>query len=204
MTLRSRDRRFVLLWASIMVVALVMVTSIAVLPPYLRTGSTSSAPEESMATTATCPSNAVCGSFTNAPTGQVRVESVQAMQQMVEQSGTKQVIVFAVTFRNVGDSPIYIPDGSVGVSTSIPSDSSVIRQVASPQCAGTYVIGRVDPGQNYTLYGPDCGAGFVYQLAQAGSVNVTFSFNWTTNSKASTNPTDFPNSTRISTQFAFP
>jgi hypothetical protein len=80
----------------------------------------------------------------------------------------------------------------------------VLREVISERCAGTYSIAKLDPGQNYTLYGPDCGTGFVYQLIQAGGVTVTFTFSWSTNSKASTNPTDFANSTSVSAQFIFP
>jgi len=111
-------------------------------------------------------------------------------------------VSFAVTFDNAGTSPIYIPDGSSGVAISVPADS-ILQQVASPLCAGAFSIAKLNPGQSYTLYGPSCEAGYDYQLVQAGSADVSFSFDWTTNSKASTNPTDFSNSTTILAQFVF-
>ena len=155
--------------------------------------------------TVACPSNTTCGSMTRASAGQVQVESVQATQFVCQNCGAvngQSYVRFAVIFENAGNSPIYIPDGSVGVSISVPPDS-ILQKVASGLCAGTFAIAKLNPGQNYTLYGPDCFTGYDYQLVQAGSVNVTFSFNWTTNSKASTNPTDFTNSTTISAQFVF-
>jgi len=136
----------------------------------------------------------------------VQVDSVQATQFVCQNCGAvngQSYVKFAVTFENAGNSPIYIPDGSAGVSTSVNPDS-ILQKVASAQCAGTFVIAKVNPGQNYTLYGPDCFTGFDYHLIQPGTANVTFSFNWTTNSKASTNPTDFPTTTTISAQFIFP
>lgn len=156
--------------------------------------------------TVTGPSNTIYGSFTYTSTGPVQVDSVQATQFVCQNCGAvngESYVTFAVAFDNIGNSPIYIPDGSGGVSTSVPANSSVIQEVASERCAGTYSFAKLNPGQNYTLYSPSCETGFDYQLVQAGSVNVTFSFNWTTNSKASTNPTDFPNSTTISANFTF-
>jgi hypothetical protein len=136
----------------------------------------------------------------------VQVLSVQATQQIAQNGGAAnggQVVVFGVTFANTGNSSIYIPDGSNGVSASIPANSSVIREVGSEVCPGTFAIVRLNQGQNYTLYAPSCFTGYNYRLVQAGSVNVSFSFNWTTNPNASTNPTDFPNSTTISATFTF-
>jgi len=150
-----------------------------------------------MTSPASCPSNTTCGSFTYTPIGQVQVDSVQATQQN-ENGGP--ATIFAVTFENAGNAPVYISDGSNGVSTSVPANSSVLQEVSSARCAGTFAIAKLNPGQNYTLYGPSCETGFDFELAQAGSVKVTFSFNWTT----ATNPTDFPNSTTISAQFIFP
>jgi hypothetical protein len=71
-------------------------------------------------------------------------------------------VIFAVTFENIGDSSIYIPDGSNGVSTSVPPNSSVLHGYTSARCAGTFRIVKLYPGQNYTLYGPPCGDGFNY------------------------------------------
>lgn len=148
---------------------------------------------------AACPPNAMCGSITYASTGQILVEYVQATHSDIN---GKSYVGFAVTFVNAGNSSIYIPAGTTGVSASV-LPGSILRQVTTPLCPGFFAINKLDPGQNYTLYGPSCDAGYEYQLVQPGSVTVTFSFNWTTNSKASTYPTDFPNSTTISAQFVF-
>jgi len=154
---------------------------------------------------ATCPSKAMCGSITYASAGQVLVEYVQATQFVCQNCGAvngQSYVGFAVTFENVGNSSIYIPAGDTGVSTTVPKDS-ILRQVTTVMCPGFFAIDKLDPGQNFTLYGPSCDAGYEYELVQPGSVTVTFSFNWTNNSTASTYPTDFPNSTTISAQFVF-
>jgi hypothetical protein len=149
-----------------------------------------------------CQRGGLGGKRKNAATGQVKVDSVQVIATSQAQNG-RWNIEFAVKFENIGNSPIYIPDGSAGVSSSIQTNSSVLNQVASDRCAGTFSIAKLNHGQNYTMYAPDCFTGFNYQLVQSGSVNVSFSFNWTTNANASTNPTDFPNSTTIAAKFTF-
>jgi hypothetical protein len=155
---------------------------------------------------AVCPPNTTCASFSYTPGGPVWVESAQATQFVCHNCGAvegQSYVTFSVTFVNGGSFPIFIPDGSAGASPSVPPDS-ILQQVASGQCAGTYVIAKVNPGQNYTLRGPDCFAGFEYHLAQPGSVPVTLSFNWSTNPSAHTNPADFTNSTTVSARFIFP
>jgi hypothetical protein len=170
------------------------------------TSTTTKSSITTITSTVICPSNTTCVSFTYSPTGQVKVDSVQATQFVCQNCGAvngQSYVSFAVTFENTGNSPIYIPDGSTGVAISVPANS-ILQPVASELCLGTFSIAELNPGQNYTLYGPSCESGFDYHLVQAGSVSVTFSFNWTTNSKASTYPTDFSNSTTISAQFIFP
>jgi hypothetical protein len=162
-------------------------------------------------TTVACPSNTTCGSFTVLnSTGQVEVDSVQATQFVCQSCGAvngTSYVRFAVTFENIGNSPIYIPDGSGGLSSSVVANSSipssVLQQVPSSVCQGTFDIFALNPGQTYTMYAPSCETGFVYQQVQAGIVTVRFSFNSTTNAEASANPTDFPNSTIIAVGFIF-
>jgi hypothetical protein len=162
-------------------------------------------------TTVACPSNTTCGSVTVlTSTGQVRVDSVQATQFVCQSCGAvngTSYVRFAVTVENIGNSPIYIPDGSGGLSSSVVANSSVpssvLQKVPTYVCPGIFDIFALNPGQTYTMYGPSCETGFVYQQVQAGIVTVDFSFNSTTNAKASTNPTDFPNSTTIAAGFIF-
>jgi hypothetical protein len=157
-------------------------------------------------TTVFCPSNTTCGSFTVLnSTGQVRVDSVQATQFVCQSCGAvngTSYLKFAVTFENIGSSPIYIRFGSAGLSSSFVANSSVpstvLEEVPVNLGCGLLIPSEVvNPGQAYTMYTPTCS--FVYQQVQAGTVTVRFSFNWTT----SANPTDFPNSTTIAAGFIF-
>lgn len=157
-------------------------------------------------TTVLCPSNTTCGSFTILnSTGQVRVDSVQATQFVCQSCGAvngTSYLKFAVTFENIGNSPIYIRFGSAGLSSVVTNSSvpsTVLQEVpANLGCGGLLIPFDVFyPGQTYTMNTPTCG--FVYQQVQAGTVTVRFSFNWTTNA----NPTDFPNSTTIAAGFIF-
>jgi hypothetical protein len=151
--------------------------------------------------TTTCPINRICGSFTYNTSGSpLQVDSVIANNESVN---GRQAVDFEVTFENIGDSPIYIPAGSTGISASAPTNSPVLVAYPTERCAGDFMIEELNPGQGYSLLGPPCGGGVNYAIAQAGSVNVTFSFDWTTNATASTYPNDFPNSTTISAQFIF-
>lgn len=158
-----------------------------------------------MVSTATvnCPSNTTCASFTYAPTGQVQVLSVQATQQVCENCGGvngESYVVFTVAIENIGSSAIYIAGGTGELSSSVPANSSVLHQVTSEVCPGTFEIVAVDQGQNYRLYAPGCDFGIMYQLIQAGSVNVSFSFDWTT----SANSSNFPDTTTILAASTFP
>jgi hypothetical protein len=49
------------------------------------------------------------------------------------------------------------------------------------------------------LYAPGCDSGLMYQQVAAGSVNVSFSFHWTTTANSSV----FSNTTTISATFTF-
>ncbi len=154
-----------------------------------------------------CPFDTPCTVFVFTSTDSVEIESVEAMSASCGACGGgsgEPYVEFAVTFENVGNSPIYIPDGSAGLASSIPQNSSVLLQVASQRCAGTYQIVRLNHGQNYTMYAPSCGDGFEYEQGVPGSLLASFEFNDTTNAGASTNPTDFPNATNISAPFSFP
>jgi hypothetical protein len=59
MTLRSRDRRFALLWASLMVGALLVVTAIAIAPSQIDSASTSSSEKSSTSATSTTSTSTV-------------------------------------------------------------------------------------------------------------------------------------------------
>ena len=113
-------------------------------------------------------------------------------------------VTFAVTIMNVGSVPVYIQTSSAGVFTSIPTNSSVLQVRASSRtCLGTVAIDRVNPSQNYTLYGsggPGTCATSDYLLSKGGSVTVGFSFNWGTNDNGAVDG----NSTTISARFVFP
>jgi hypothetical protein len=157
--------------------------------------------------TLSCPSKTTCGSFIYAPTGQVQVDSVQATEYICHTCGAvngESYITFAVTFENIGNSTIYIDAGSDSLTSSVPTNSSVIQYVTSSvECSGSLRTMDLSHGQNYTMYAPGCRTGFDYQVVQAGSVNVRFWFEWTTNSTAA-NSFGFSNPTTISAQLVFP
>ncbi len=175
----------------------------SVTPPANTTTSTSTATQTTTITsTAPCPSGATCASFAYTPTGQVQVLFVHATQFVCQNCGAvngQSYLAFQVALENVGNSSIYIAGGTGELSVSIPANSSVIRAVSTEVCAGTFTIIELGQGQNYTLGGPPCDNGLDYQLVQAGSVNVSFSFNWTT----SANSSNFPDKTTIMAAFTF-
>jgi hypothetical protein len=149
--------------------------------------------------TVTGPSNMTYGSFTYAPTGQVQVDSVMAFASQARNGRLN--ITFAVKFENIGNSPVRAIGGWVGaLSSDVPANSSVLQEAPSQRCAGAIYIVTVNHEQNYTVYAPDCGTGFNYQLVNPGSVDVLLSFNWTTNLKENT---PFSNTTTISARFSF-
>lgn len=153
--------------------------------------------------TVTCSSNtAPCGSFSYAPTGQVQVKFIQATQQDCQNCGAvngQSYVYFAVTVENIGNSTIYVAGGTGELSSSVPANSSVIHQATTPFCPGTFAIVALTQGQNDTMYAPGCNSGVMYQLVQAGTVNVGFSFHWTT----AANSDDFPDTTTVSSTFTF-
>jgi len=148
-----------------------------------------------------CPTHTICGSFTYGPIGQVQIDSVRATQyacQDCQLVNGELVLSFAVTFENTGSSPIHFLAGPTVLSTNVPGNATVFREVNTYVCPTTVTLVNLDPGQNYTLYGPSCDTGIIYQLDRAGSVNISFSFNW------GTAQNDFSNSTMVSAEFVFP
>ena len=134
--------------------------------------------------------------------GPVQVLSVQATQFVCQNCGAvngQSYLTFQVALENVGNSSIYIAGGTGELSVSIPANSSVVHTVPTEECAGTFTIIELGQGQNYTLGGPPCDDGLDYQVVQAGTVNIAFRFDWTTNPAANT----FPDSTAISAEFTF-
>jgi len=106
-------------------------------------------------------------------------------------------VTFAVTFENIGSSPIYFAGSAL--SASIATNSSVLQKVDN-NTIGIFAFGTLDHGQNSTLLDPVMGDGYMYQLLQAGSIRVTLSLNWSTNPRLMTLN---PNSTTILAQFIF-
>jgi hypothetical protein len=155
--------------------------------------------------TTACSLSTTCASFTYGPTGQVQVLSVQATQQICQNCGAvngQSYVYFQIVFENTGTSPIYVLGGfsyCEPISTTVPTNSSVLQAVVSQHagCAGETVT--IDPGQNYTVDAPNAADGVSYQLIQAGTVSVGFNFTWTTDQQATT----FSNSTTISASFNF-
>ena len=143
--------------------------------------------------------SAVPGSFYYNPLGQVRVDSVWA--NVTTASGGREDVTFFVTFENTGRSPIYAVGGWVGaLSASLQENPAVLQETPSKMClAATYIV-TLKQGQNATIYAPDCGSGFNFQLVHPGSVSVSLGFNWTTNGQEST---PFSNSTTIQANFRF-
>jgi hypothetical protein len=127
------------------------------------------------------------------------VDSVRAIASQARNGMLN--ITFAVTFENIGNSSVRAIGGWVGaLSSDVPANSSVLREIPSrPCCAAIYIV-TLNHGQNYTVYTPDSSSGFNYQLVNPGSVDVLLSFNWTTNLKENT---PFSNTTTISARFRF-
>jgi hypothetical protein len=145
--------------------------------------------------TAPCPSGTACGSFTYSPIGQVKVDSAQALITFPLGSGQEDVS-FAVTFENVGSSPIQFV--SYELNSSIPTNSAVRRETCNCGLGVSGVV-TLSHGQNYTLYDPVAGNGYFYALLKGGTVDVTFSFNWATGSGGNATK----NSTIVLAQFTF-
>ncbi len=142
-------------------------------------------------------------SFTYAPIGQLKVDSVQSSVCQdcgtVDDNGVSYVD-FAVTLQNVGDSLIYFQAGS-SLPVSVTASSTVLQ--ASPLiCLGNAALIPLEPGQNYTMSFAGCTPGYYYQVAQAGTAKVTFDLNWTT--EAPTGGADaFSNVTTVSADLHF-
>jgi hypothetical protein len=128
----------------------------------------------------------------------VQVDSVLAIASQVQNG--RWNVTFAVTFENVGNSPIHAIRDLSALDSFVATNSSVLQKAPSPQCGGTIAIITLNHGQNNTVYTPDCTTGFNYQLIHPGTVDVRLTFNWTTN----LNPyLRFSNSTTISARFTF-
>jgi hypothetical protein len=120
-------------------------------------------------------------SFTYAPIDQLKVDSVQSSVcqdcATVDDNGVSYV-EFTVTLQNIGDSPIYFQAGS-SLPVSVSANSTVLQ--ASPLfCLSNAALIPLEPSQNYTTSFAGCTPGYYYQVAQAGTVKVTFDLNWTT------------------------
>jgi hypothetical protein len=138
---------------------------------------TSSKISTTTVTVTTVSSNTTAGSFTYSPSSPVQVQSVEAMA--TRGSNGQILVTFAVNFKNVGDSPIYVAGGcGSGLSSSI-ADSSVIKKVAGgPLCACAMFIQQLQHGQNHTSVNPGCWSGYHYELVGSGTVTVNFTQNW--------------------------
>lgn len=162
-----------------------------------------SAPPQIITSTSTttsmvqCPPQSACGSFTYAPSGPLRVDSVQAMINFPPNGGGEQDVVFAVTIENTGGSPVYFDAGSLNVSIS--SNSTVSRETCNCGLGFSNVI-LVNPGKNFTMYNPNANDPYFYALLQGGDVNVNFTIDWTTNNQQNIL---LSNSTTVAAELAF-
>jgi hypothetical protein len=139
------------------------------------------------------------GSFTFAPNGPVKIDSVWATAA-TQPNGTQDV-TFYVTFENDGSTPVYAIGGWVGtMSSTIIGNSDVLRESPAVICPGAIYIVTLNWGQNATVYAPDCSSGFNYHLVHSGSIAVQLSFGWTTDENESM---PFSNSTTIVADFNF-
>jgi hypothetical protein len=145
--------------------------------------------------TAACPSGTACGTFTYAPIGQLRVDSVQALIAFPLGSGQEDV-QFAVTVENTGSSPIQF--SSDELNSTIATDSTVRRETCNCGLSVTSFV-TLNHGQNFTLIDPAAGNGYFYALLRGGPVDVTFHFDWTTNGPRPPSS----NSTTVSARFVF-
>jgi len=148
-----------------------------------------------------CPINSPCASFTYNPVGQVKVDAVHATIY----GGSARYVMFNVTVENSGNSPISFE--SYTLSATIATDSRVLRKVTNNEGFSISQYVTLNHGQNYTLLDPVSGDGYMYQLLQSGSVNVSFSLFWTDHvhpcSQAPCTTQPFSNSTTISALFVF-
>jgi hypothetical protein len=153
----------------------------------------------SCTTTITSTRTNVTGAFTYTPTRQVQVNSVWATETPA--SNGRQNVTFYVSYENIGTAPVYAIGGWIGaLSSTVEGNSSVLQASPAIRCPGAIYIVTLDQGQGHTVFAPDCGSGFNYQLVQLGSVTVHLTINWTTNGHEST---PFSNSTTITANFTF-
>ncbi|MDA4121935.1 MAG: hypothetical protein OK456_01995 [Thaumarchaeota archaeon] len=163
------------------------------------TSMTSANSTTSTVSSSTTSSNVTSGSFTYSPAGPVKIDSVQATT--AQEDGVTRV-TFQVLFENTGTSPIYVLAGcSGGLSSSIPANSSVIKQTTGgPLCDCAAVILALDDGQNHTSISPGCWSGYYYDLVGSGTVEANFTLNWSADQQDAVSGT---NSTTIYAHFTF-
>lgn len=144
-------------------------------------------------------SNITVGSFSYSPTSPVVVTWVQAVTNV--NSNGQRIVTFEVGFENVGNSTIYVVSGcGSGLSSSITGDSSVLGKVTGgPLCLCAEFILALDQGGNHSYVNPGCWSGYSYDLLGSGTVDVSFTLNWSTKS----NGFQGGNSTLISASFPF-
>jgi len=158
-------------------VALTLVFASLTVEEYIRvTPIHTGASTTTTTTTVLCPSGMVCGSFTYSPTGQVKVESVDA-NYSANQYGPASV-TFWVTFENVGSSLVSFP--AYALNASVATNSSALREII-PRNFGLSASAETSPlnnGQSYTLFSPISGDQYYFLLVQAGTVDVNLNFTW--------------------------
>jgi hypothetical protein len=117
-----------------------------------------------------------CGLFTYSPTGQVKVESVQANYSASQFSSD---ITFWVTFENNGSSPISFP--AYALNASVATNSSALRETFHPYFGSvTEGTSPLYHGESYTLFSPYSGDDYDFLLVQGGTVDVNLNFTWDT------------------------
>src|SRR5712692_10053321 len=118
----------------IFVLLTVIFASLAISESYKATPTTIITSTTTITTTVTSPSNTTYGSFTYTPTGQVKVDSVKAIESQAQNG--ERVVTFSVTFENIGNSPIYFIGGWINALSSSVGTNSVLQETASPICPG--------------------------------------------------------------------
>ena len=127
-------------------------------------------------TTGVPPSYSSMGTFSYAPPGPVKVDSVIA----VVTQGSHAQVGFEVAYENVGPSDIYYVAGcDSSLAVTIPAGNGVLQETYSgPRCLCAEAIVAMPPGANRTASAPGCWSGYGVVLAHSGTVTVGFTLYW--------------------------
>lgn len=98
---------------------------------------------------------------------------------------TGGVLVFRVTYQNVGAGPIQVlAGGGSPLNVTVVSGSEYLKAVPSPRCYLAEVLVPVAPGANATAATPGCWSGYYYNVAGSGTIEVHLKLSWSTTNGA--------------------